>query len=553
MHALQRARLARIGDRATGGALGRAGLAAIAICSAIDLVSLAYAAETEHRDPAQNAALGYWRALYFVPNDCRTTRWEVAARYPLTASMKDVEILLAHPDSQTCLFELRRAANMPYCEWGVPMREKGPNTSTLHLQKSAAPLGLLVFSARREHARGNSLAAVDDLVAAWRLVRFVGKDDSAFGLWAQLRREKTIIEPLAASWVPNLDPAATKQLQREIDRLPKPESFGGLLLKDRDMYLEWLKRILERQGIDQARKEIQALAGDIANKSLGKELVRQTATAPDLFKQIDETSRRYDEAVRIASLPFAGFESAAAEFQGRLASAGPLVRILLLENWGNTDLPLLMVRRDEAEADARLAMLKAAIALRLDGESAFQQIKDPRGAAPFRRDAIEAGYTLTSALPVGGQPITIRFGPLAIDPLREAELIVYDHDANARAKIDDALEQARARHLRVLVQFGFNECNPCYRLHRMLHSTKGLIDGYIHVSIDSTSASGRNLATSFRANTKKGVPHLTVLNDRGEVLANVKPADAFWKDETFDVEALSAFLKKWAPPKEGGK
>jgi hypothetical protein len=44
-----------------------------------------------------------------------------------------------------------------------------------------------------------------------------------------------------------------------------------------------------------------------------------------------------------------------------------------------------------------------------------------------------------------------------------------------------------------------------------------------------------------------GVPHLTVVDGLGKVLANVKPSDQFYAAGTLDTDLLLDFLATWAP------
>ena len=59
----------------------------------------------------------------------------------------------------------------------------------------------------------------------------------------------------------------------------------------------------------------------------------------------------------------------------------------------------------------RLALLEAAMALKLDGEDAFKQVFDPEGGEPFERVPTATGYELFSKLTRGKQRESLRVGP----------------------------------------------------------------------------------------------------------------------------------------------
>ncbi len=61
-------------------------------------------------------------------------------------------------------------------------------------------------------------------------------------------------------------------------------------------------------------------------------------------------------------------------------------------------------------ADARLALLKAAIAVVQHGPDAMKETKDPFGDGPFEYKATDGGFELKSKLLFRDQPVTLAVG-----------------------------------------------------------------------------------------------------------------------------------------------
>jgi hypothetical protein len=60
--------------------------------------------------------------------------------------------------------------------------------------------------------------------------------------------------------------------------------------------------------------------------------------------------------------------------------------------------------------EARLAMLRAAIAVRLKGPGALAAIRDPFGNGPFTHKPTPQGFELSSALQWRGEPVKLTIG-----------------------------------------------------------------------------------------------------------------------------------------------
>ena len=68
------------------------------------------------------------------------------------------------------------------------------------------------------------------------------------------------------------------------------------------------------------------------------------------------------------------------------------------------------VRQNEARLEVRRAMLKAAIAVQLDGKDALKNYPEPYGDGPFGYEAIDGGFELKSKFKYKDQPVTLTVG-----------------------------------------------------------------------------------------------------------------------------------------------
>lgn len=498
----------------------------------------------EHRDATQNAALQYWRALLHIPSDPRHTMWEVASYSPLTATLRDAEFLLGESGWGSVLEDLRYGAGMPYCEWALSFQLSPHDVLLHHTQRAPTAIGLLLLSSRLNHSQGHVKVAISDLTAAWRFTRHLASDETLLTWGNHFHYIDKTIAPLASYWVPQLEESAAKQLQQDLEQLPTPMPFAVILRKDRQRFLDFLTRFAKQKDIESIRNElIRIPSGDE-----DREAMRSVETAEKALEWIAEASKTLNKAVGIATLPIDQFEPAAARFQGDLSAGNPLSRSLFGLFWQEPK--LLTARFWEAESTARLAMFKAAIALRIHGHDAFTEVRDPFGDGPFEFQPTEGGYTLTSNLVIDDEPFVMTFGRNALPKVREkSQLLVYDAAADSALQIEKALSKARREKKRVLLQWGFNGCVRCYRLHRMFEENDRLAailgERYVRLAVDVTNDENDVLAEKYGVELP-GVPQLTVLDIDGSAIVNVRASDEFFVYRELDAGLIRKFLEKWA-------
>ena len=399
---------------------------------------------------------------------------------------------------------------------------------------------LLAFSplsARVEHSHGEWQAAIDDLIGAWVFARHVAGDRAPsswfYNYGFQIERR---LVPLAAAWLPTLDKQAVQKFHQRLNELPVMPTLSDDLIFWRDCWLVWLRNSAEKRGLDWVKQRLCEISGH-------KELADSLTSKERLFAMMEETGRLFDEAIRLAPLPLGEFTSAAQSLQKKVSAGNPLARL-------SFEVPDLVAwKSQESKYEAMMAMLSAAIAMRLDGHDGFEKVRDPFGSGPFQYVASNGGYTLTSHLTIEGKPVSVRFGEGAIPAVeKQLKLSVYDSKANPEDQIHAALETAQKEKKLVLIQWGFNGCIPCYGLHRMLEQSGKLSEivrtGYVHIAIDVTNEASKVSLKKYNVEMP-GVPRLTVLDSSGAVLANIRP-DEMRRFGELNEDLIRGVLEKWA-------
>jgi thioredoxin 1 len=127
---------------------------------------------------------------------------------------------------------------------------------------------------------------------------------------------------------------------------------------------------------------------------------------------------------------------------------------------------------------------------------------------------------------------------------------IYPADADARAEIKEAEEEAAKEHKRVLLVFGANWCYDCHVLDLAFHRPDfaPVMAGYqvVHVDIGPDGKKNADLAKQFQVPLDKGVPALAVADSEGKVLVSQKNGE-FENARAMTPQALLEFLKKWKP------
>lgn len=143
---------------------------------------------------------------------------------------------------------------------------------------------------------------------------------------------------------------------------------------------------------------------------------------------------------------------------------------------------------------------------------------------------------------------TAQFKRVPLQPPAQPNPQLYRADANATQDIQRALATAAKQHKNVLLDFGGNWCLDCHVLDNAFHQPRIaplLNSNYVLVHVD-VGQYDKNLdvAKKYHADLEKGVPSLSVLDAKGNVLYATKD---FERARVMSEEDVIAFLDKWKP------
>lgn len=150
---------------------------------------------------------------------------------------------------------------------------------------------------------------------------------------------------------------------------------------------------------------------------------------------------------------------------------------------------------------------------------------------------------LLALLPLGAEPEYPKQGP-----------DIYNPQADGFALIAAALEQAKAAHKNVLLDFGANWCPWCHKLHHTF-TTNSAVAGeifhdYVVVMIDVNMRHGIKRNSEVNENygnpIHEGLPVLVVLDAGGQQLFT-QETGALEDGDHHDPAKVLAFLKRWSP------
>jgi hypothetical protein len=131
---------------------------------------------------------------------------------------------------------------------------------------------------------------------------------------------------------------------------------------------------------------------------------------------------------------------------------------------------------------------------------------------------------------------------------------LYAPPEEAKSEVDAALASATRDHKRVILVFGANWCYDCHVLDATFHSktVAPLVNANYHVVHINVGDEDKNLdlAEKYGVPLKKGIPGLAVLDPDGKLVYSQKEGE-FENSTRFGTADVTAFLKKWAPPRAG--
>lgn len=133
-----------------------------------------------------------------------------------------------------------------------------------------------------------------------------------------------------------------------------------------------------------------------------------------------------------------------------------------------------------------------------------------------------------------------------------AKSLPYSGTADATRDIDQAMEKAKAKNQRVLLDVGANWCGWCIRFHQLLTQDKAIAaiveKNYQVVYVDvGQGDKNRDILALYGLNVKN-YPHLAILDTEGSLITQ-QDAEVFEVRNKYDADKVAEFLEKWKAPK----
>lgn len=348
---------------------------------------------------AKNAALTYWRAFALLPK-LDDDQQEALRKSLDRPGPVDKRLLLAIKSSEPSLKELHRAAKMPSCVWGTAF-EDGVNAMMPHLSKARELARLACLRAQLRFEQGQAEGAIDDVTAVMALARHAGADGVLISVLLDYAIERQAIR-LIAAYLPRLDSDARNRLSQKLDLLPPRKTVHQAILVEKEVFLGWFIREL---GTEEGKEKLVRQMEE--SHDPGIEAIRRLPRA-QLLKSAIEMRGFYDKLAEIALLPFQKVKKAEADLMANPGLEGPAAKLAQSLAPG-----VFAARLAEATHQARLAMLKAAIAVVGHGREALgrKEHQDPFGDGPFKYTPFDGGFELTSKLvDRSGKPVSLTVG-----------------------------------------------------------------------------------------------------------------------------------------------
>lgn len=328
---------------------------------------------------AQNAALQYWKAFASLPDASKEQ--DKAIREALESGTMDQPARELVAASGPALREMRKGAAMEQCCWGVSL-EEGPNAVLPHLSKARQLARIACLRAEASFASGDASEATDNIGAVIALGRHCGKDAILISLLVDYAIEQMAINTIAAN-LPSLDQQQLKALAEQLDSLPELPGVVDAVRAEKELFAGWIIRVLSKPDGKEQLSGVIPDAEDIAKHSR-EELL---AAAKDVYGF-------YDRLAEVVAGSPAEVKQAEKRLMTDPGIKGP-----------GRDMALGLVpaigsaRMVEAEHQTRLALMKAAIAVQLDGPEVLKgdAHQDPFGSGPFTYTKTADGFELKSS------------------------------------------------------------------------------------------------------------------------------------------------------------
>jgi hypothetical protein len=357
-------------------------------------------------DLGANAALEYWRAFATMPKFTDAEQNKLTAEYltvPLDKATREIV-----GKSEYSLRLMHMGAALPRCAWGIKWEEEGVDALLPQMMAARMLTTLACLRARIRFEEGKNGDAVADVIAASTLGRQVSLDGSLIGVLVGYNIEARIGE-LIALQLPRLDPATIQNLRKRLNALPAGARPSVALRLCEEKTLGWFIRRVKATKNQEELLTFFAWVGLSEGKDRGdagekaRSFLKECGgTAAGVIKYAEEALPSYEQLAGQLELPLDQVEAVfARELKAR--AGNPVFKVFFPA--------ILEVRRSQARAEVRRALLEAAMAIQVDGRDALKKHLDPVAGGPFEYVPFQGGFELRSKYTMkDGKPITLTVG-----------------------------------------------------------------------------------------------------------------------------------------------
>jgi hypothetical protein len=355
-----------------------------ALCLTVALLALPWgrASADTAPGPGANAALQYWQAFATLPKftEAEQNKLGECLTMPLDAQARDTVTKSAY-----ALRMMHRGAAMPRCDWEAPWEAEGIETLLPYFQGARVLVNVACLHARILFEEGKTAKAVDEIIAGMTLARHMSQDSILIALLTGYALEHRLIDALAL-FLPKLDAEIVKGLQKRLAAVPASGRPATSMQYEEKTFFDWFVRTVKRPKDTEGLLAVLSALMDSREK--GRAFLEECGgDVAGVLKCTDQTRECYGRMAKKFDLPLDEF-AREVEREDKMQAANPVYKALFPA--------VIKVRLAQIRMDLRRALLSAALAVQLHGESALKEHADPVIGGAFEYAPFEGGFELRS-------------------------------------------------------------------------------------------------------------------------------------------------------------
>jgi hypothetical protein len=300
----------------------------------------------------------------------------------------------------------KAAQSQVRCDWGVDLSD-GPKIVMPRLAPAKHLVQVARLRVRWYLQNKQQPKACDELLTALALGRNLSRDGLQISTLVQFSIEELFAWAVAENFG-QYSPDTLRTLANGLEAAPARGTLAQSIPLTKSLFCDWyLSRIsqFQREHPGNEAKVLELIRNELFRPTLVSEDERENdlpdrliadggRTVAGVAAQIRALGPLYKELERVLALPYAEYGPSFDQFRtGVQRLSNPLAQRLL--NYDHS-------RQIEFGTAVELAMVRAAIAYRLDGEAGLNSVSDPCGIGPFKArrflfEGADRGFELSSS------------------------------------------------------------------------------------------------------------------------------------------------------------